>query len=559
MNEAQYPKIHYDSKGSTLYLNFGEYGQQIELACFSGDGTKLLTVKEVGVASVWDVASGTLLQEIYPTSPLIGKAGISPIGSEFAIFIESVALNGNGSLALLGLNDGTAGIFSTQDGAHLSTFCPPDTKPSAQWNVIRAVNFSPDDTLALVGFPHRAIGIWRVADNTLVQFLRSLHSERIFNKPFVRDTLVSTVAASQDNQYIFAGFADMTATIWKLENKEVIFDAFQHVEHIVGLWVHNEQVRWATTGGNVWKGDDNQGIVQQLITGESWIEAQFSASGQEILVRTIDGFINHWSLDGKSEGYGQASPDLSDKVKTIAFGQEKELTLYVEGETQVNIIAPENSSKVEHDRRIGGFTLSPQEDLLATYGWSGSVEIWQLPKGKQLHALSHNETVSTVAFSRDGTFLAVGVLGQGGSGAIRPIYLWNLRTGNLWCKLEGHIHQVHALAFGPNDKWVVSTSLDRTVRLWQLDSNKPSNSFEISQLKYDDLEFHHITVLSDGRIIVFRRNKLEVWQDQQKLEIPVPYYFDNQWYITEDESFILGSFGQQVIRKWSFHNRTLLI
>jgi hypothetical protein len=39
-----HPKIQVDDAGS-LMLNFGQYGGEIELACFSGDGRRLLTVK----------------------------------------------------------------------------------------------------------------------------------------------------------------------------------------------------------------------------------------------------------------------------------------------------------------------------------------------------------------------------------------------------------------------------------------------------------------------------------------------------------------------------------
>jgi hypothetical protein len=34
-----HPKIRADAQGS-LYLNFGDYGQEVEVACFSADGTR---------------------------------------------------------------------------------------------------------------------------------------------------------------------------------------------------------------------------------------------------------------------------------------------------------------------------------------------------------------------------------------------------------------------------------------------------------------------------------------------------------------------------------------
>lgn len=554
MSEIQHPKIYYDSEDRTLYLNFGEYGREIELACFSGDGTRLLTVKDVGVASIWDVASRTLLQEIRPTSSLAGREEASPFGSKFVVFIEAVALNNDGSLALLGLNDGTAGVFSTHDGTRLSTLYPPNTTPAEKWGVVRGVNFSPDGSLALVGFPRRSVGVWRVHDGTLVQFLSGFHAERLFRQPFVRDTLASTVAASHNNQYVFAGFADMTATLWNMTTQEVVFDAYQHVEKILGFWVRNERICWATSGGSVWEGDARQGVTQRLATGELWQEVAFSPDGQRFLVRTLNGLVKQRSLEGRSECLGQTSVHPSDRAKTVAVGQKRKLTVWGDGDKHLNIITPEHAVRIERNKQITGFVLSPQEDLLATYGGAGSVEVWRIPTGERVHVFHHKSTASAVTFSSDGNFLAVGITGNGGSGAIRPISIWNLQTGTLWCTLEGHIHQIHALAFGPQNKWLVSASLDRTIRMWQLDQETPSNSSEIQQLTYEDLEFHHLAVLSDGRILVFRSNLLEVWHNQQKIiEIPVPHYFQNQWQISEDEASIGGSFNGQIIRQWSLH------
>ena len=72
-----------------------------------------MTVLDVGVARAWDVGSRTQVGKIRPTSLLTGKQGLTICKAGFAVFTESVALNHDGSLVLLGLNDGTAGIFST--------------------------------------------------------------------------------------------------------------------------------------------------------------------------------------------------------------------------------------------------------------------------------------------------------------------------------------------------------------------------------------------------------------------------------------------------------------
>ena len=157
MDLPPHPKIR-RGPGGNLLLNFGDYGQEVEVACFSGDGTRALTVREVGVARVWEVASGDLIGEIRPTSPLEGRK-VGPTTDDFRVFIEAAALDPSGGLALLGLNDGTACLFSVSDGAHRSTYRAPGTEESDGWELVRAVAFSPDESLAVVGFFSRCAGV----------------------------------------------------------------------------------------------------------------------------------------------------------------------------------------------------------------------------------------------------------------------------------------------------------------------------------------------------------------------------------------------------------------
>lgn len=542
MNELQHPKMFGDDEGN-LFLNFGEYGQQIELACFSADGTTLLVVKEVGVATVWDVASRVQVGAIHPTSPLVGRTDASSFGAQFRVYIESVALNPDGSLALLGLNDGTAGIFSTRDGNRLSTFDLPGSHPAEKWCVIRSVSFSSDGSLALVGFPRRTVGIWNAYDHTLVKLLTCSHADRLFGTPFVRDTLTSSVAASTDNHYVFAGFVDMTATLWKLDGGEIVFEAYQHAETILDLWVADGSVRWATTGGCVWEGGANAQISRLLDTGESWLEAGFTPDGEVVIALTTEGTIRRWSCHGGAENLEPADMYLSGVAKTIRFGSSGKVAIFLEGTQNVVLAPPQSTEGIR-------FALSPQGDVVAT--WPRTLELWQSATGQRLHVLKQQEHVNIVTFSADGRLLAVGTIGSGGRGTGWPIYVWDVRTGALWCELRGHTDQVHALAFGLHNRCLASASLDRTVRLWQLDHSAPSQSSESWRLSYDDLESHRIAVLSTGGVVVFRSHSVEVWQDQQKrLSIAVPYHFRTTWHITADESYILGTFQHQTIRKWS--------
>jgi WD40 repeat protein len=62
---------------------------------------------------------------------------------------------------------------------------------------------------------------------------------------------------------------------------------------------------------------------------------------------------------------------------------------------------------VGHRREVGSVAFSPDDSLLATACWDGTVKLWNLPAGTEAATLSgHRNGVLTVNFSPDGRTLA---------------------------------------------------------------------------------------------------------------------------------------------------------
>jgi len=68
-------------------------------------------------------------------------------------------------------------------------------------------------------------------------------------------------------------------------------------------------------------------------------------------------------------------------------------------------------------------------------------------------------SVSSVSFTPDGTILASGC----SDGIVR---LWNVQTGDLVMKLEGHLKDVSNVEFSSDGTLLASGSSDGTIRLW---------------------------------------------------------------------------------------------
>ncbi|MEO5357749.1 MAG: AAA family ATPase [Nitrospirae bacterium YQR-1] len=73
--------------------------------------------------------------------------------------------------------------------------------------------------------------------------------------------------------------------------------------------------------------------------------------------------------------------------------------------------------------------------------------------------LGHSNWVTSVSFSPDGKFIVSGSLDS-------TVKLWDAATGSLIRTISGHSNNVTSVSFSPDGKFIVSGSRDDTVKLW---------------------------------------------------------------------------------------------
>lgn len=117
-----------------------------------------------------------------------------------------------------------------------------------------------------------------------------------------------------------------------------------------------------------------------------------------------------------------------------------------------------------HTETVQAAAISPDESLLASASWDGTLKLWQA-NGKLMTTLEgHQAEVMDVQFHPDGKqFASVSLDGT--------IKLWD-QQGNLSKTIQTDQKAPNAVRFSPNGETLVSTAQDGTIALWDTKGEK---------------------------------------------------------------------------------------
>lgn len=164
-----------------------------------------------------------------------------------------------------------------------------------------------------------------------------------------------------------------------------------------------------------------------------------------------------------------------------------------------DLLASQMTAKLEgHAAAVTAVTVTPDGAWVVSGSVDRTVKVWELATGRVLATLEgHTGRVTAVAVTPDGTRVVSGsedstvkvwtletgqlettLAGQAASvttvGALSPRLphmLFNIQRGGP--ELQGHIGAVTTVAVTPDGMRVVSGSVDRTVKVWDLATGQP--------------------------------------------------------------------------------------
>lgn len=195
------------------------------------------------------------------------------------------------------------------------------------------------------------------------------------------------------------------------------------------------------------------------------------------------------------------------------------------------------------DDEVSSLAFSPDGTVLAVGMVGGQIQLWDTTtRAKQADFPDASGTPQSMAFSPDGKTLAISV-GRG-------ISLWDVAGRQVRSRLDGHADTVKAVEFSIDGTLLVSGSEDVTVRLWNPDSGET-----LHVLKGHQNEIHGVAISPDGSQIAScsgdflnsNPGEIMVW-DTKTAELLKTIQTDqsNDVEYSPDGSLLLGTDGKGV-------------
>jgi len=334
-------------------------------------------------------------------------------------------------------------------------------------NIVSSVVFSPDGTRIASGSEDGTIRVWNAASG--YEMLRLLRENM---------GKIHSVFFSSDGQHIISGGADGMVRMW---------GANQAADAILVLEGHKRDVmavasspdgNWIVSGsldGTVRIWDTILGVqIFSWPIGDLTINntMAFSSDGSQFICANSDRMVRVWDIglwDAKS-GSGENAAFFQIPTTPLSIALSPDGMQFAIGAMALGVLV--------YDMTVGMQNGSPQP--------------------------AHRNVSRAVAVSPDGSRVICG--------SQNSIRSWAVVSGDeISPMLIGHHGSISALAFSPNGRQIVSSSDDKTIRLWVTASGEESLAWSVLRSAESESSISSLAFSHQGTQIVSCSDNIHVW------------------------------------------------
>jgi len=337
----------------------------------------------------------------------------------------------------------------------------------AHTQVVSSIAFNRQGTLIVSGSYDKTLRLWDKFGNP-------------FGEPFYgHDFAVWSVDFHPDGEIIASGSHDSTIRLWDLQGNSVRQPFEGHQANVMCVNFSPDGTMIASCG-------DDQRIILWDLEGNIICD-QFE--GHKVAINCVTFHPNEELI---------ASASNDGTVRLWNFRGDSIVTI----QAHTKVVSPVFQFDGEAVKSV---VFHPDGDRILSTGEDGTLKQWNLQgnpisepfQSPKSNALSGKYTPDgRTIFSANG----------------RSLYCWDL-DGNFISQIRGHSDYIEAFAFNPDGRTIVTSSRDKTIRLWNL--RELSNIEPVLSLEYPN---QSVVFSSDGNsILVGCSRSIYQWNLQGEL------------------------------------------
>lgn len=319
---------------------------------------------------------------------------------------------------------------------------------------IVCVRFSPNGKLMATASADQSVAIWEVATLQLIKLIK------------IPGIPIHSVEFHPDGKMLAAAGEDGVVRLWNTDDWTECGRLLGHDGTIEGLAISPDGTILASAGNDrtvrLWDLVElNQVAVLKGHLGQVRCVA-FSHDGRTLASGSSDSSVQLWNVATREREATLSRQNAA--VHHVVFTPDDRWILSVANDHRATFHEVETTTKGRvlrlDAREVYAVDISPDGQQIATGGTDELIRLWAGSPTPELERHPISDDGNSVAVSQDWRIAAVG----DNFGKLR---LYDMRTGSLLGQHSAHQKRVHAVAFFPDGKRLV-TGDETQLRLWQL-------------------------------------------------------------------------------------------
>lgn len=321
---------------------------------------------------------------------------------------------------------------------------------------------------------------------------------------------VTGMSLSRDGKTLVSANADGNIRIWNVATGRVERTLTGHTNAIYNaVFSQNEKLLASSSrdlSARIW--DVSTGRELFKFTGFkcSVKFVAFSPDGKMLAVVGNDGMLKLYDvktgIELKSLVHTE-SPDVDISVYTVVFSKDGKMIYTGNGDGTISQWETKTGKEIKvwkaHNNNVSALTFDRNYRLLASGGDMSDpvLRLWDTRTLREVSAFGEKRTeglseqLKPIAFSPNGKLIAASVVGfdakQRKYVYIRT-YVWNVKTGKKLFTFEGHKFDVDALVFTNDNRFLLTGSVDGTIKFWDLKTGGETRTFTVPKFESDRIQ-----------------------------------------------------------------------